>query len=95
MEQGHYGHRSRKATWLYAVGVDLPSLRWGASSARVRLEDGFRSKEEAVRVRAERRARGIGAIERLSRKERAATPIPFRDLLLSIARSAAGAREAA
>lgn len=32
VEQGHYGHRARKATWLYAHGVELPSLRWGAST---------------------------------------------------------------
>jgi hypothetical protein len=29
VEQGHYGHRARKATWLYARGVELPSLTWG------------------------------------------------------------------
>ena len=31
VEQGRYGHRAKKATWLYAHGVeDLPSLRWGS-----------------------------------------------------------------
>jgi len=29
VEQGRYGHAAKKATWLYAHGVDLPSLRWG------------------------------------------------------------------
>ena len=29
VEQGHYGHECPKATWLYAVGCDLPSLAWG------------------------------------------------------------------
>jgi hypothetical protein len=33
VEQGNYGHRARKPTWLYAHGVDLPSLKWGASAA--------------------------------------------------------------
>jgi hypothetical protein len=33
IEQGHYGHRARKATWLYAHGIDLPSLRWGPRPA--------------------------------------------------------------
>ena len=28
VEQGAYGHRARKATWLYACGVDLPPLKW-------------------------------------------------------------------
>lgn len=83
VEQGHYGHRARKATWLYAAGVSsLPSLRWGKSPATVRLEDGYHSAEER------RRAVRTGICQRLSHRQRAATPIPFRDLLLSIARSA-------
>src|SRR4051812_25351222 len=31
VEQGHYGHVSRKATWLYAVRTGLPVLQWGSS----------------------------------------------------------------
>ena len=31
VEQGHYGHLARKATWLYAVRCDLPDLAWGPS----------------------------------------------------------------
>lgn len=47
VEQGHYGHRARKATWLYAVGTDLLSLRWGRSKVKGRLIDnGFHSAEE-------------------------------------------------
>ncbi len=30
VEQGWYGHPLRKPTWLYAVGVELPALRWGS-----------------------------------------------------------------
>jgi hypothetical protein len=63
VEQGHYGHRAPKATWLYACRVSsLPSLRWGPSSATHR-------------------------VELMARRERAATPPEFRDLLLSIAAS--------
>lgn len=83
VEQGNYGHQARKATWLYAHGVELPSLTWGkAPGDFVRLDEGFHSKAE--------RARAIktGACQRLSKKQRAATPLPFRDLLLSIARTA-------
>lgn len=84
VEQGHYGHRARKATWLYAFGVALPSLRWGKAHGKERLEEGFHSSEE----RREARANGEAPVARLSAFERLATPVPFRDLLLSIARSA-------
>lgn len=83
VEQGHYGHRARKATWLYACGVKLATVQWGRCAARVRLDDGFHSTEER------RRAVRTGICQRLSKRQRAATPVPFRDLLLAIARSAA------
>jgi hypothetical protein len=82
VEQGYYGHRARKATWLYAVGVQLPSLKWGDCGQRVRLDDGYHSTE------ARRRAVKTGIRQRLSHRERAATPPAFRDVLLAIARSA-------
>lgn len=69
VEQGNYGHRARKPTWLYAHGVNVPSLRWGPSVARLNYNN-------------------------QSTKERRATPVPFRDLLLSIARTAGQARAA-
>jgi hypothetical protein len=82
VEQGAYGHRARKATWLYAHSVELPLLRWGrAEGDFVRLEDGFHSAEER------KRATRTGACQRLSQRQRAATPPEFRDLLLSIART--------
>ena len=31
VEQGHYGHEACKGTWLYSVGCDLPSMKWGRS----------------------------------------------------------------
>lgn len=46
VEQGHYGHRARKATWLYAVGCDLPLLHWGSCGRRARLDPGYHSAEE-------------------------------------------------
>lgn len=80
VEQGAYGHRARKATWLYAHGVELPSLRWGSAPGDfVRLDEGFHSIEER------KRAIKTGACQRLSKNQRAATPPEFRDLLLSIA----------
>jgi hypothetical protein len=80
VEQGHYGHPARKATWLYVVStVDLlPELVWGESQG-VRLEEGFHSNEERAR------AAGIMPVKRISEQSRIHTPIAFRDVLLAIA----------
>lgn len=84
VQQGAYGHRARKATWLYAHGIEnLPDLEWGrAEGDFLRLDQGFHSAEER------RAATRKGVIQRLSARQRAATPEEFRDLLLSIAASA-------
>jgi hypothetical protein len=89
VEQGHYGHPAAKATWLYATGIELPSLRWGRTGPRIRLDEGFHSAEER------RRAIKTGICQRLSARQRAATPIEFRDVLLNMARSVSAEREAA
>jgi hypothetical protein len=82
VEQGHYGHKARKATWLYAFGLPtLPSLKWGTSGQRLRLDHGFHSAEER------RRAVGTGRCQLLSKRQRLSTPEPFRDLLMNMARS--------
>jgi hypothetical protein len=85
--QGHYGHLARKATWLYAFGVELPTLTWGPSKSIVQSDEGFHSAEER------RRIIRTGVCQRLSKSQRAATPLEFRDLLLGIARSAFSARK--
>lgn len=97
VEQGHYGHPARKATWLYVVGFDnaptffgLPTLRWGRSAGR-RLDEGFHSKAE----RDAARASGRRPIPRLSADENLATPIAFRDVLINIARDARAETRAA
>jgi hypothetical protein len=87
VEQGAYGHRARKATWLYACGVELPSLRWGFTPGEfARLDDGFHSNAQRANAVANgwRPERG----GRLTKTERAATPPEFRDVLLSMARTA-------
>jgi hypothetical protein len=83
VEQGHYGHRARKATWLYAVAAYPPSLRWGRSIG-IRLDEGFHSAEE----RRAARAAGHAPRERLTHDENLSTPPQFRDVLLSIAATA-------
>ncbi len=82
VEQGHYGHAARKATWLYYVGVRPPfDLIWGPS-AGTRLDEGFHSKAE----RDAARAAGQKPRKRLSTRENLATPTAFRNVLLALAR---------
>lgn len=76
VEQRHYGHRARKATWLYAYGVEPLPLKWGRGPAPEAWISADRPRAELQHVR------------QLSKKEAKATPIAFRDLLLSIARTA-------
>jgi hypothetical protein len=83
VEQGHYGHRARKATWLLANDVDLPRLTWGRSEF-----EPTRIMREAVTDEQKRRARRTGVVQNLSSKQRRATPPAFASLLLSIARTA-------
>lgn len=91
VEQGHYGHAGRKGTWLYASGVDLPSLKWGHSGQRLCPIDLERYGYEKAR-----RSGTTGRIGGKFKKDaRAASPPAFRDLLLSIARTATRQAEAA
>ncbi len=84
VEQGHYGHASRKPTWLYAVGILPPTLRWGSSGQRI--------NPIALERHGYEKARRIGMLAMVGGKRkteiRNATPPAFRDLLLSIARTA-------
>ena len=92
VEQGHFGHRARKATWLYAVRCELPELAWGPcdnAHPLARLDAGFHSAEER------RRSQKRGTIQRLAKRAAAATPEAFRDLLIAMARSACTAPAAA
>lgn len=71
VDQSHFGHKARKATWLYAFGVThLPSLLWSRKAG----------------THSVRRMEGCNLPE-IPKSERHITPPPFRDLLLSIARS--------
>ncbi len=87
VEQGHYGHSARKATWLYACKTDFPKLIWGPCEKRSRLDPGFHTKEEAKRAR---ESEDYKPIKRLSKKEMVETPERFKTVLIEIARSAKG-----
>lgn len=132
VEQWHYGHAAKKATWLYAFGVsELPSLIWGvtpdtAPTAYVTdgggdvkrrkkpaLVERWGSKERLELAETRRRAKELARSRpvalvswcgnhtkagedrpRLRKKAASATPLAFRDLLLSVARSAHRSNEA-
>lgn len=84
VEQGHYGHAARKATWLYACKVTSPEMIWGPSPQRIH--------PRAIELHGYEKARRIGWMAMIGGKDktriREATPAPFRDLLISIAQSA-------
>jgi hypothetical protein len=82
VEQGWYGHQiSRKPTWLYCAGMFPPSLRWGRGEQRLH--------PIALEKYGYAKARRIGMMAMIGGKDktkiRNATPIEFRDLLISIA----------
>ena len=76
VDQGRYGHRARKRTWLYVVGPYLPDLDWEIAESDA-IVSGFTHQEKGQHVACEHR--------RVRPKEAAKTPDAFRDLLLSIA----------
>lgn len=101
VEQGRYGLPVKKATWLYAVGCELPELRWGYTpdgqgdtpnsehggvdtwrdrwgGRRAQWEEARGSTYNAEGVRC--RPSHLG--------QTSTTPPEFRDVLLSMARSA-------
>lgn len=88
VEQGHYGHESRKPTWLIACGMqrsELPDLNWTRGEQRL--------PQWMVERYGYEKARRIGVVAMVGGKDktriRNATPVAFRDALLDIARRAA------
>lgn len=84
VEQGRYGHYARKPTMLLAYHCELPELEWGHSEARLDPEVVARMGLKRAKRLGEVGARGGGK----DSTPRIHTPSPFRDLLISIARTA-------
>lgn len=79
VEQGRYGHRAKKATWLYVYGLsrdELPELKWGSNP------DG---KSEASVSWCGNHTKSFDKRPRLGLKERSATPPEFLEVLVKIA----------
>lgn len=84
--QGHYGHLAGKATWLYTCTPEKPpELTWGPCEQRLH--------PIALERHGYAKARRIGMMAMVGGKHkkqiRNATPPQFRDVLISIARTAA------
>jgi hypothetical protein len=83
VEQGHYGHMSRKPTWLYAVNIILPELDWSKGEQRLH--------PIALERYGYEKARRIGMTAMVGGKDktkiRNATPEAFRNVLIRMARS--------
>lgn len=90
VEQGRYGLPVKKATWLYAYGVELPELRWGFTPDG----DGPTPNGAHGGMDAWRDAWASGITGHLFFKThrhdgmRSATPLAFRDELIAMARTA-------
>jgi hypothetical protein len=83
VEQGKYGHYARKPTWLYAVGCDLPALKWGRTDAQFPQWAVDRYGLAKCKRAGELAFRG-GGKDSAARIE---TPAEFRDILIGMART--------
>lgn len=78
VEQGRYGHPAKKATWLYAVGVELPTLTWGSVPVRYGALVSWCGNRVAADESRPRVGKAVAS----------RSPLLFRDALLAMARSA-------
>lgn len=87
VDQGTYGHKAQKPTWLYAVLPAYPELNWKrAWDMEYRIGGaGYHSRLERVKAKA-----GGYVKKQVPEAERHLTPPAFRDLLVSLAESCHG-----
>lgn len=93
--QARYGHRAPKPTWLYGVLPVFPKLDYRPSRGTAGVISTYalaHSRLERLKKRA-KADHGVGReslVERLSKKERSATPHQFANILIGLARSCLG-----
>jgi hypothetical protein len=84
VEQGRYGHYARKPTLLLVYGCKLPELDWGIGPHRI--------PQWAIEKYGEKRAKRIGELSfkggGKDSSPRIGTPERFRELLISIVKTA-------
>ena len=75
VNQSAYGHRARKRTWLLYCGATMPpALDWADKRGTHRVGFGFPADTDSP-------------LPRIKQSEALATPEPFRNLLIGMARS--------
>lgn len=88
VEQFHYGHKARKATWLFYVGhIPLPCISERADDSRIKFAI---TTGGVLGSKARANARGK---ETMDKSEHSTTPPAFREYLLRLARTQYETRE--
>jgi hypothetical protein len=101
VEQGRYGLPVKKATWLYAYGVELPELRWGwtrdseGDPENQTEHGGIDAWRDAWGKRRAQWEEAGADRNRPHMGQSSTTPPIFRDILIGAARSAYALREVA
>ncbi len=88
VDQGAFGHKAQKPTWLYAVLPVYPKLDWRRTwNMPYRIGGtGYHSQRERARAKAS--SKGVPKdYKDLPASERHLTPTAFRDVLLELAKS--------
>lgn len=90
VDQGAYGHKAKKPTWLYAVLPAFPPMDWTRVWGLARVGgDGFHSSRERARAKATGRFKPFPQIPA---GENHLTPPRFGEALMDLARSCDGWR---
>ncbi len=81
VDQGHYGHRARKRTWLYGCGIPAPWLDRTQFTGGSRLDNGYHSAQERAQAKVD--GTYMPVADRLSARENLLTPPKFAEVLLA------------